>query len=214
MYLSGFFISSLPQICTTLQISDTFAEWATKWIKVEHEKQTCDQSLILKELTKQLEGFQTKLNILLDTYTDGLIDKDQFISQKKILEEKRSSAKNKLSELDRRTDNWILSAENTLDFARHAQERFSTGDWETKMLIITSLGSEFLMKDRKLYICLEKPYLIFKNNYDTIHAELPRVGLEDSLVTVGNTVVSNEIISKWWEGWDSNPHSRFFRPVH
>ena len=52
---------------------------------------------------------------------------------------------------------WVDYAEQALDFAEKAQERFQTGDLETKRQILACLGTSLILKGRVLTLDLKAP---------------------------------------------------------
>jgi site-specific DNA recombinase len=207
------FEKQIQNILESIAISEEFYNWAVRWLKYEHKQKSKEQETIIKNLNRKVESNQKELNNLINMYAEELITKVQFVEQKKLKERERRDANNKLKELESNSNNWIKLAQNTIEFARYSQERFLNGDWETKMLIIRSLGSKFILKDRKVYIDLEKPFFIFKTNYEQIHFDIPRVEIIEEPVPAMVGALSIEENSSWWGGWESNPHHRFFRPA-
>ena len=141
-----------------------------------------------------------------------MIEKDEFKNLRATYEEERQQTENKIKALNNVTDNWVNLAIKTIDFAKNAKNVFESADLETRMEIVRALGSEFLLHDKKLYISLLKPYLIFKNNTEAVNLQTEQVGMEECFVCTKNGVLEN-IVPTWWEEWESDPHSRFFRPV-
>jgi len=60
-----------------------------------------------------------------------------------------------LKDTDKRVDNWLERAEEALMFAQHAKLAFENGNLQRKREILNALGSNLLLKDRKLHIDLE-----------------------------------------------------------
>gem|GEM_PF-1403870 len=200
-------------ILKSISISESFHDWAIKWLQTEHSDQKTDQKTILDSHTKNLLELQEKINRLIDMYSSNMISKEEFKDLKTKYENERQQTDNQIKALNNVTDNWINLAVKTIDFARDAKNVFETANMETRMEIVRALGSEFLLHDKKLYISLLKPYLVFKEHADLVNLDIARVGPEESFVCAKNEASEN-VIPKWWEGWESNPHSRFFRPVH
>ena len=59
-------------------------------------------------------------------------------------------------------DDWLDNAETVFDFAEKARERFENGSLEVKRSILSSLGSNLLLKDGKLAINVRKPLILMK----------------------------------------------------
>lgn len=60
--------------------------------------------------------------------------------------------KGKLRKTENRAENWIELTEKTFDFATYTRRHFISDDIETKKDIIRGLGSNFILKDRKVAI--------------------------------------------------------------
>ena len=207
------FEEQMQTLLESLTITEEFHKWAIKWLKHDHELETLDQKQILESHHKNLKNVQSKMLNLIDMRSSNSISKEEFDTMKATYENERSEAENKIRQLNYRTDNWIESAEKLIDFALNAKEAFKVGDLYEKMTIIKFLGSNFLIHDTKVYIDLKKPFFVFQNNYEAIRDVKNRVELtETSVVDTNNTALDAQN-SKWWGGWESNPHSRFFRPV-
>ena len=61
-------------------------------------------------------------------------------------------------------------SEQTFEFACAVQERFAKGDPKTKKEILTTMGSNLILKDKKLLIEARKPFFILGN---TLSPEKP-----------------------------------------
>ena len=72
----------LLDILDTVIISQSFCDWAVKWIKNEHKQETQNQNQILSNFEKAVEIAQSKKSRLVDMYMDNLIDKDEFSVKK------------------------------------------------------------------------------------------------------------------------------------
>ena len=54
----------------------------------------------------------------------------------------------------------MIICERAFDFALHARCLFAEGDWEVKRKILSSIGSNLTLKDRKALISVVNPVLI------------------------------------------------------
>lgn len=207
------FETQVMDILSSITISESFHDWAIKWLNNAHEKESREQQTILNAHTNNLAKVLGDKNGLVKAYSSGDIDSDEFKTAKKDYDEQKAKIEREITILNSRTENWIEQAKNTIDFARTAHSRFEKGVTEDKMEVIRALGSNFVMQDKKLYIDLLKPYLVFKKNYSAIHLEECRVEPEEVLVGATKKGLPQPQNSTWWGGWESNPHSRFFRPV-
>ena len=190
--------SELKELLELITIPDEFCSWAIKWLKEEHRTEATDQQLILNNLNQSLESNQAKLNRLLDLHLEGFISKDEYNIKKDDLQKNRQKIEKEQSTLKSRTYDWIGLVEKTFNFAKNAKYHFEQGDADTKTAIIRSLGSNFLIKDQKLSIELSKPFLILKENNQSLNNEAGTVELnEKSLITTQNGQLSGRN-STWW----------------
>jgi len=186
------------EILNTITISQSFCDWATKWIREEHKGEVEEQNQILVNWEKAIEGAQSRKARLVDMYMDGLIDnKKEFNAKKKQVEAEEKEARKELKRMQERTSNWMDLAINTFTFAANAKYNFEHGTAEDKTAILKSLGSNFTIYNGNVLVDLEKPFIEFKNNCEIVNAELK--ALEPSeLVAVG---ANNKVFEDWFLKW-------------
>ena len=56
--------------------------------------------------------------------------------------------------------------ESTFTFAERAREEFKNGDIAKRRQILTSLGTEHILKDRQIYIQTEEPLIVLQKMAD------------------------------------------------
>ena len=98
---------------------------------------------------------------------------EEFKNQKSALLKEKKGILNELKNLDERVNDWIDLTERTFKFATFAPFWFATGDYETKAGVLRALGSDFILKDRKLQVSLQKQYEIIQNGLEKIKIEYP-----------------------------------------
>ena len=67
-----------------------------------------------------------------------------------------------LNDTGDRVNKWLEVAEKTFAFAEKAKERFENGTLEEKREILAALGSNLILKDKKLSISIQKPLLLLE----------------------------------------------------
>jgi hypothetical protein len=68
-----------------------------------------------------------------------------------------------LNDAGYQVDQRLKLSEQTFEFACGVQERFAKGDPKTKKEILTTMGSNLILKDKKLLIEARKPFFILGN---------------------------------------------------
>ena len=77
-------------------------------------------------------------------------------------------------------DEWTELAAKTFDFAATAKERFEKGSVEDKKTILRAIGSNLILKDRKLEINPRTPFLLIKEALSEIN-EPERIEPEEKI---------------------------------
>ena len=85
-------------------------------------------------------------------------------------------------------EKWLELSERTFNFARYATIWFFKGDLEVKRAVFACLGSNFLLKDRKVAITLRKPFQLLFDNLEEIEKEMLLVRTPENASTKGQTV--------------------------
>ena len=75
-----------------------------------------------------------------------------------------------LNEVGQRGEQILKLSEQTFEFACAVQERFTNGDAKAKKLILTTMGSNLILKDKRLLIEARKPFFMLGN---LLSAEIP-----------------------------------------
>ena len=69
-----------------------------------------------------------------------------------------------LNDAGHRVEQWLKLSEHTFEFASTARARFAEGDIKTKKEILATIGSNLILKDKKLSIEAKKPFFILENS--------------------------------------------------
>lgn len=187
-----------------IEISERFREWAISKLKKYSEEEIVTRKIVQSNLEDEHRLLQTKIDTLLDLRLEGSVDGNEYERKKKLLIQEKNKLRQKLNQSDLRADNWMNTAGLTFDFACNARKQFENGTNEEKRAILRALGSNFLLRDKKLLIDQLKPYLIIKNGI----ADSPNIAVtleppQTTKIKRENhlSVVPNPI---WLRGVDSN----------
>lgn len=140
----------------TIEIPPEFHTFAMKWFRKENEKEASTRKVIIGTNQKSYNAVVKKLDTLLDMRASGEISPEDFAKkQSEYLAEKKEFKKN-LDTTDARVDQWNRTSDEMLTFIERAQERFANGTLQTKRNILSTIGSNLIIKDKKLSIDMEK----------------------------------------------------------
>lgn len=151
-----------------INMSDSFVNWAVKWLNKTNEDHQKVRKNRLESLQKDYKNIRISLDNLLELKispknTDGnLLSDEEFQEQRAKLIRKKSKIKSLLKKDDKQADEWIDLTAKTFDFAAKAQERFTNGSSEDKKTILKAVGSNLFLKNKELTIQPRKPFLLIK----------------------------------------------------
>lgn len=118
-------------------------------------QEVSDREQICGNQRREYDACVRKVNNLIDMRANGEIDEDEFKNRKTALLAEKARLQEFLNDTDKRVDNWLEIAARGFNFAEKARGAFETGGAEVRKEIFAALGSDFLLKDRKLSISLD-----------------------------------------------------------
>ena len=103
-------------------------------------------------LNKKYLGLQNQLDNLTKLRLRDLVDDDEFVKERKELQNQIIKVRAKLDQSQDRGQNWVDLVEKAFNFATYAREKFISGDLQTKREILSALGQIYNLKGGELYI--------------------------------------------------------------
>ena len=94
-----------------------------------------------------------------------LISDQEFISQRKVLQQEQIRLRQELS-IAKRENQWFEPAEALISFSNRAVQWYEEGNEQTKRRIIQTVGSNLVLKDQILSIDAKKPFAWLSKNAD------------------------------------------------
>lgn len=168
-----------------ITLPESFLAFALKILNRDNELEVDNRNIMVKNQQKALKDCQNKIDNLLKIYISlnnsdkDLISDEEFKGQKSSLLKEKAGIEQNLNNLRQRADEWLELTEKTFTFAVYAKHNFAEGDYETKTRILRALGSDCVLKDRKVHITLRKQYQIIKEGTEMIKAQNPGLELND-----------------------------------
>ncbi len=197
------FDKQILQILESIRISDDFFHWAIRALREANAEETMTNAAYLETLTNDLTKQRQRLSALLDMRLDLDVEKDDFEDKKKDIKKKIQELELTIRSHNTRLENWIDTAERCFEFARDAKDAFQYGDSKTKMTILQTMGSNFILRDKKLFIELKKPFAILKDNEFDVKGEMESIELEEYVIVGAKESFSTQE-TKWWTVAESN----------
>jgi len=156
---------NLARIC----ISQQFKEWAIKYLHELHEKEAASQFEIIQSQQKAYQECVQEIDNLVKLKTapsnaDGSCLSDEEYGRRRVeLLKMKQKLEELLNDVGYQAEQRLKLCEQTFEFACAVQERFAKGDPKTKKAILTTMGSNLILKDKKLLIEAKKPFFILGN---------------------------------------------------
>ena len=162
-------------------ISDRFQKWALKYLHELRKKEATVREQSISAKHREYERITTQLDNLVLKYTspdneDGrILSNEEYVPLRSRLLKYKSGLASELAQQDKKIEEWVELTERTFNFARYAKIWFAKGDLETKKAIFSCLGSDFLLKDRKVAVSMRKPISFIFDGLPKIQTELQRL---------------------------------------
>lgn len=155
-----------------ITIPEEFLHWAIEILRNNNKIEEYDRTLILKNQQESFNGCLKRIDNLINIYVSPenlsreLLSNDEYKQQKSNLMAEKAHIENEIRKLETRVDDWLELTEKTFELATYAKHWFDDGDFEKKTQILQAIGQNFSLKDKKLTIQLQKPYLILKTGLE------------------------------------------------
>jgi site-specific DNA recombinase len=154
------------EVLTELQISSGFKDWLLKVLRQHYREEKTVQESVTDSLTKTYKDVETRLTNLLNlklsplNMNGGLLSDEGYAQQKTSLLQEKHRIEEALRDKGQSFEEWMSICERVFDFAIHARCWFEEGDWETKRMVLSSLGSNLTLLNKKVAINLQNPALV------------------------------------------------------
>ena len=138
-----------------LEISPKFTDWALQVLKRQNANESTDRGTIIKTQRKDYDAVVEKIDNLIDMRAGKEIDEDEYRRKKVTLLAEKSRVYGLLETTDKRIENWLEVAERGFNFAETARDDFANDtseDLHKRKVVFATLGSNYLLKDKKISI--------------------------------------------------------------
>ena len=209
----------LFEFLSEIEIAPKTETWILKQLKKISEEEINSKKQIRNNLQSIVNNTQAKIDSLFIEYTSPANSKHELISPEEYkinrdkLKKEQKENEEKLADINQQADMFMKEAENKFNFARIAKSEFQFGNFKKKTEIIRQLGSNLILKDKKITINQEYPWLFIKKTNQKL-STLKHKGFEPekSIDLYEKNGYIDEVISTLQGGKESNPHQRFWRP--
>ncbi len=144
-------------------IPKEFIRFALDAINADAESDSNRNKEFIETYSKEIVILNNKCDKLMELKLSDIISEEDFIIKQSEFKKHIQELKLIIEERTNTNDNVIVNVTDLLKFGEVASEVFPNTTVEEKRIILNSLGSNLLIKDRKLEIQYEKPLLLLKD---------------------------------------------------
>jgi len=146
----------VASIIEKIEIPTDFHEFAMKWLKSENAKESEERGQILATQERAYDLCLKKLDGLIDMRAAKELTEQEYLTKKSETLREKERLENGMQNIGKRVEHWLELAEDVFRFAENAKKKFdTTKDLQVKRQILSVLGSNFILKDKKLSISLD-----------------------------------------------------------
>jgi len=175
------FTKQVDDVISKLTIPEKFKDWAIRCLHEvrKDEAKSGEQTVVAKH--RRYENIIKQVDSLLLKYTspenteNQLITEEEYTRLRSVLLKEKNELETELNATGDKIEEWLELSERTFNFARYARTWFAQGDLETKRAIFACLGSHLILKDKKVFIQLKKPFNIIFEGLPKAQVELERL---------------------------------------
>ena len=161
--------SQINERLKRISIPDKFKSYCLKFLHEKHERESSAQRATIETRQKFHDDCVRQIDNLVSLKTssaniDGsLLSDEEYSRRRSELLKDKALMEALLASAGPQVDKQLALSVATFEFACAAQERFSNGDAMTKREMLSSIGSNLILKDKKLWIEARKPFFIIEN---------------------------------------------------
>jgi hypothetical protein len=140
----------------TIHVPLDLQEWAIDQARQQDNLDAQNIDAIKESQRKALESCTRKIDRLIDMRANEEISADEFLSRRNTLIKEKIRLQETIENFNSGMERQKKGMQKLYSFAQNVLPSFKNGDMKTKRAILTSIGSNLILKDKKIDITLEK----------------------------------------------------------
>ncbi|MBI3954991.1 hypothetical protein HY338_00980 [Candidatus Gottesmanbacteria bacterium] len=125
------------------------------------------------------------------------------------LQKEKKNLEQQKKTLGERVEKWEKLSRETYNFACYARYHFHYGTIQEKREILQTIGSNFFLEDKKLYLDIPKPQIVMERSKKEVDQILSSFEPEKKQVLTPQITALFDQSSTLRRRWDSNPRENF-----
>jgi site-specific DNA recombinase len=205
-------MGQIEQVLEKYTILPEFRDWALAILNQKNDSEIEARSKIHETQCASLLKTQRELDNLTKMRYRDLIDDDQFVKDRDLLQAQINELKDKLRATEARAEQWLELTEQTFNFATYARKAFVTGDLQTRKEILMAIGKNQIISDGKLSIEVYDWLKPIGENYPKLEKEyLKRLEPTENGDSKANNQAKETVRTGWLGDRDLNPDTQLQR---
>ena len=199
-----------PQILRYLEnihVPDNLLKIAIEYLESEAKEEGEKYLDIHKSLEKALTDCKKKLDNLNQMRIKDLITDEEYLREKRSLLEDKVRLERNIEDKDKMGAGALELTRKTFIFANQARDRFQSGSLDDQRTILQALGSNLSLRDKKIIIHAEKPFVILEKGLNGINDENYSLEPQESGIIKRKTAALTSVSPLVCAGEDSNLHA-------
>ncbi|MBF0556181.1 MAG: recombinase family protein [Nitrospirae bacterium] len=192
----------IKDVLKSITIHPDFHKWAINELKTEQSAEISEREEITKALRKNLDNSCRRLDMLLEMRINNEITAEENAKKKEETLKEKHKYEELLSDTNNQHSVWLENAETLFRFAEIAKERFENGSITEKREILSCLGSNLLLTNKKLEISLDNSLAFFLKASNKGEETSLRLEPVKSIENTSNSTIKNYQNNVWgrWLG--------------
>ncbi len=205
------FEKQIDEELSKYEIPELFKEWAIKHLNEVNDAETQDRETIRLNLEngktdkiKELDNL-VKLKISPQNSDGSVLSDSEYDTQRKTILVELESFDRQLKGVDKERNKYHELSIKTFNFACYARHWFANGSVQDKTEILGTLGSNLILKDKKLLIQGQNPFFLIEKGKKEALEVAQKFEPSINAITWGNIFALEPVRSSWLGDRDLNP---------
>lgn len=158
----------ISEVLSRIQINQKYLDWAIRYLREAHKRESASRDAVQESQQRAFRDICRKLDAFLEMRMREEVTEEEYRTKKAALVREKAQYEELLADTGERQKKWLELSERTFQFARHARYWFAVGDEKRKREILTTLGSNLVLKDKTLSVEAAKPFSLLQEGLETV----------------------------------------------
>jgi DNA invertase Pin-like site-specific DNA recombinase len=190
------------KIMEKLEMHPKFLEWALDYLEEEKKKEYKGGKIARENKEKEKEDVKKQISELTSMRVKRLLGDEEYLEEKGKLKSELESLNNRNNTSEENRKDTAELTKETFLFCYYAKDNFLKADKQGKREILSKLGSNRQIKDKKVLISVHKWLLPIYENVDNLNAEMERLEPKYFALHYKKSEALTSLRLSWLRVWD------------